>query len=86
MTLEDQVILGGEAEKILKNPAFMYALTVMTGKALHDLQSVSMLDTDKVYRDELIRKLQLVSEFEGEVQNIMEDGQFAQNVLNSNQK
>lgn len=86
MTLEDQVILGGEAEKVIKNPAYTYALTVMKGKALADLQSVSMLDTDKIFRDELIRKLQVVSEFEGEVQNIMEDGQFAHNVLNSNQK
>ena len=86
MALEEDIVLGAEAEKVLNNQAYVYAITAMKGKALADIQSVSMLDTDKVYRDELIRKLQVISEFEGELQDIMNDGQFAQNVLNSQQK
>jgi len=82
MTIEEQIVLGNEAEKVRVNQAYVYAMTVMKGEALAKIQSVNMLDTDQAHRDELIRKLQSINDFESELESIMENGKFAQNMLN----
>lgn len=84
MTLEEQVIYGQEAERLLTNSAYLYAITSMKGEALSRLQSVSMVDSWRDERDELIRKLQVVSEFESEIESIIENGKYAKNIIERN--
>jgi len=85
MKLEEQIVLGVEAEKVRSNQAYIHAILTLKGSALDKIQSVSMIDSDRDERDELIRKLQVVNEFEAELESLMENGQFAQNMLNSSQ-
>jgi hypothetical protein len=80
-SLEEQFIFGAEAEKVLNNKAFEFAITAIKGQILNDLQTIAILDETKDKRDEYIRTLQNVNKIIDELTSIMENGKYAGTLL-----
>ena len=85
-SLEQQFIFGQEAEKVLNNSAFNYAVTSIKGQILHGLESVAIIGETADKRDEYIRSLQNINKIIDELQTIMENGEYAGTLLEREQK
>lgn len=81
-------IFGQKAAKVLNNEAYNFAITAMKGDIVAKL-AINPIMGDNDTTIELVRKLQCITELEGQLEQIMQDGKFAeQNLIatDNNQK
>lgn len=86
--LEAAFIFGQEAEKVLSNSAYQFAITSMKGQILDKLANVSILSDngDNKAVVELARELQAINKIESQLEKIMREGAFAEANLNAKSK
>jgi hypothetical protein len=73
-------IFGQEAEVVLKNKAYTFAITAMKGDIVAKL-AINPLLGDNEATIELVRKLQCITEFEDQLEKVMKHGKFAENEI-----
>lgn len=81
-------IFGQKAVEVLNNEAYVFAITAMKGDIVAKL-AINPILGDNDTTIELVRKLQCITELEGQLEQIMQDGKFAeQNLIaaDNNQK
>jgi len=81
-------IFGQKAEEVLNNEAYNFAITAMKGDIVAKL-AINPIMGDNDTTIELVRKLQCITELEGQLEQIMQDGKFAETNLiaaDNNQK
>ena len=78
--LEASHIFGQEAEKVINNSAYGFAMTAIKGQILDGLANVQLMgDNDKAM--ELVRSLQSVNMIQEQLEQIMQEGTFAKDNL-----
>lgn len=78
--LEAACIFGNEAGKVLDNKAYQFATTAIKGQIFDKLANVDILDgTEQVL--ELVRSLQSVNMIQDQLEQIMQEGTFAEDNL-----
>lgn len=81
-------IFGQKATEVLNNEAYNFAITAMKGDIVAKL-AINPIMGDNDTTIELVRKLQCITELEGRLEQIMQDGKFAETNLiaaDNNQK
>lgn len=81
-------IFGQKAAEVLNNEAYNFAITAMKGDIVAKL-AINPILGDNDTTIELVRKLQCITELEGQIEQIMQDGKFAETNLiaaDNNQK
>jgi hypothetical protein len=73
-------IFGQEAEVVLKNKAYTFAITAMKGDIVAKL-AIDPLLGDNESTIELVRKLQCITELENQLEKVMRLGKFAENEI-----
>jgi hypothetical protein len=82
------LLFGQKAAEVLKNEAYNFAITAMKGDIVAKL-AINPIMGDNDSTIELVRKLQCITELEDQLNQIMQDGKFAEaNLLaqSNNQK
>ncbi len=85
---EAAIVFGAQAEAVLNNGAYQYAITAMKGDIFEKLVSTPLID-DNQDIIELVRTLQCVSRVQDKLEQIMRDGTFSkdnQDAIKKNQK
>ena len=79
-SLETACIFGQEAGKVLENKAYQFATTAIKGQIFDKLANVDIIDsTEQVL--ELVRSLQSVNMIQDQLEQIMQEGTFAEDNL-----
>ena len=81
-------IFGQKAVEVLNNEAYNFAITAMKGDIVAKL-AINPILGDNDTTIELVRKLQCITELEGQLEQIMQDGSVAEKNIafaNNNQK
>jgi len=79
-SLEAAHIFGAEAEKVINNKAYQYAVTSISGKIVAELVNTPLMG-DNEAAVELVRSLQSVNKIQEALEQIMTEGTFAENNL-----
>ena len=77
-------IFGQEAEAVLNNKAYNFAITAMKGDIVAKL-AINPIMGDNDSTIELVRRLQCVTDLEARLEQIMRDGKFAEANLTANE-
>lgn len=78
--LEAAHIFGAEAEKVINNKAYQYAVTSISGEIVAELVNTPLMG-DNEAAVELVRSLQSVNKIQEVLEKIMIDGTFAEDNL-----
>ena len=78
--LEAACIFGNEAGKVLENKAYQFATTAIKGQIFDKLTNVDILDGNEQVL-ELVRSLQSVHMIQEQLEQIMQEGTFAEDNL-----
>ncbi len=78
--LEQAFIFGQEAEKVVKNPAYVFASTAIRGEIVNKLANVQILGNNEEVI-ELVRTLQNMDALQSQLESIMAEGTFAEENL-----
>lgn len=74
-----------EAQSVVDNPAYQFAMTAMRGKIFAKLETTD-LSGDNEHILEQVRSLQSIAKMQGQLEQIMSDGDFAQAHLEQDAK
>jgi len=74
-------IFGQEAEKVVNNKAYVFAITAMKGDIIAKL-AINPLMGDNEASIELIRRLQCITKLESKLEEIMKAGKFSEAQIN----
>lgn len=84
MSLEQEFIFGQEAEKVIQNKAYQFALTAIRGELFSKLESVKVLASNQDEVNGLVMSLQSINAFQEELESMMTNGEFARKELERN--
>lgn len=83
--LQEAYLFGQEAEKVIKNEAYQFAITAIKGGIIDELANTPILgDNEQIV--ELVRSFQSVNKIEAQLEQIMQDGTFAKDNLLDQEK
>tara|TARA_R110000851_G_scaffold168914_1_gene315029 strand:+ start:864 stop:1157 length:294 start_codon:yes stop_codon:yes gene_type:complete len=78
--LNNDYLFGLEAEKVLENKAYQFALTSLKGDIFGKLVNTPIMgDNEEIV--ELVRSLQSIEAIHGQLENIMRNGTFSRDSL-----
>lgn len=75
-SLEKAFIFGQEAEKVVNNKAYQFAVTAVKGEILQELESIEVLGNNEAIL-ELVRSLQSFNKMNDVLEQVMREGDFA---------
>lgn len=79
-TLEAAHIFGADAEKVVNSPAYQFAITSIKGTIFDELANVQIMGDNEATL-ELVRSLQSINKIQEALEQVMQEGVFAETNL-----
>jgi len=79
-TLEAAHIFGAEAKKVIENKAYEFAVTSIKGRIFDELANTPIIGDNEAIV-ELVRSLQSVNKIQEVLEQVMQEGTFAEDNL-----